>query len=415
MKNDTEIMSDILDVELIRKDFPILDTKVYGRSLVYFDNAATSQKPVQVLKAIEDYYTTLNSNVHRGVHYLSQHATDAFEASRKKIAAFINAKHDYEVIYTRGTTESINLVAHSFGKQFINEGDEIIISAMEHHSNIVPWQILCEEKKAVLKVAPINEKGELIWDEFKALLNKKVKLVSITYVSNSLGSVNPVKEIIEAAHALDIPVMLDAAQAIQHIAIDVQELDADFIAFSGHKMYGPTGIGILYGKEKWLNQMPPYQAGGEMIKTVSFEKTTYNELPFKFEAGTPNIEASICLGAAVDYINSIGLEKIQQYEHELLEYATEKLATIPDLTFVGTASEKASVVSFNIGNLHPYDVGTILDKLGIAVRTGHHCTQPLMDQFCIPGTVRASFAFYNTKEEIDMLVAGVQKAVDMLG
>jgi len=301
-----------------------------------------------------------------------------------------------------------------FGKQFIKEGDEIIISGMEHHSNIVPWQILCEDKKAVLKVVPINDKGELLMDEFKALLNKKVKLVSITYISNSLGTINPIREIISLAHQQNIPVMLDAAQAVQHVPIDVQELDVDFLAFSGHKMYGPTGIGILYGKEKWLNQMPPYQSGGEMIKTVTLEKTTYNELPFKFEAGTPNIEASICLGTAVDYINDIGLEKIQQYEHELLEYATEKLSAIDGLKIVGTAAEKASVISFNIDKLHPYDVGTILDKLGIAVRTGHHCTQPLMDAFCIPGTVRASFAFYNTKEEIDSLVAAVKKAISML-
>ena len=414
MKHDTEIATDVLNIDEIRKDFPILSTKVYGKPLVYFDNAASSQKPKQVIKAIEEYYTTLNSNVHRGVHYLSQQATDAFEASRKKIAAFINAKHDHEVIYTRGTTESINLVAYSFGKQFIKEGDEIIISGMEHHSNIVPWQILCEDKKAVLKVVPINDKGELLMDEFKALLNKKVKLVSITYISNSLGTINPIREIISLAHQQNIPVMLDAAQAVQHVPIDVQELDVDFLAFSGHKMYGPTGIGILYGKEKWLNQMPPYQSGGEMIKTVTLEKTTYNELPFKFEAGTPNIEASICLGTAVDYINDIGLEKIQQYEHELLEYATEKLSAIDGLKIVGTAGEKASVISFNIDKLHPYDVGTILDKLGIAVRTGHHCTQPLMDAFCIPGTVRASFAFYNTKEEIDSLVAAVKKAISML-
>jgi cysteine desulfurase/selenocysteine lyase len=401
-------------VQSIRKDFPILSTTVNGKPLVYFDNAATSQKPWSVIKAIEQYYTDLNSNVHRGVHTLSQKATDAFEASRRKIATFINAAHDYEVIYTRGTTESINLVAHSFGKQFVQEGDIIIISSLEHHSNIVPWQILCEEKKAILKVVPINEKGELIIEAFKEMLSEKVKLVSVNYVSNSLGTVNPVREIIEAAHQFNIPVMLDAAQAVQHISLDVQELDVDFLAFSGHKMYGPTGIGILYGKEKWLNQMPPYQGGGEMIKTVTFEKTTYNDLPFKFEAGTPNIEASICLGAAVDYINEIGLENIQQYEHELVEYATEKLSAIDGIKFIGTADNKASVVSFNIENIHPYDVGVILDKLGIAVRTGHHCTQPLMDIFRIPGTVRASFAFYNTKEEIDVLVEGVKRAVKML-
>lgn len=414
MKTETLIAPQIIDVEKIRKDFPILSTKVNGKPLVYFDNAATSQKPVQVLDAIEKYYTTLNSNVHRGVHHLSQKATDAFEASRRKIAAFINAAHDYEVIYTRGTTESINLVAHSFGKKFVHEGDVIIISSLEHHSNIVPWQMLCEEKNATLKVIPINEKGELLIDAYKQMLNEKVKLVSLNYVSNSLGTINPVKEIIELAHNKNIPVMLDAAQAIQHMHIDVQELDVDFLAFSGHKMYGPTGIGILYGKEKWLNEMPPYQGGGEMIKTVTFEKTIYNELPFKFEAGTPNIEASICLSTAIDYMNEIGLEKIAEYEHELLEYATEKLSTVDRLKFIGTAEAKASVCSFILEGIHPYDVGVILDHMGIAVRTGHHCTQPLMDIFGIPGTVRASFAFYNTKEEIDVLVDGVKKASEML-
>jgi cysteine desulfurase / selenocysteine lyase len=413
MKEAT-LMQETIDVQKIRKDFPILSSTVNGRPLVYFDNAATSQKPWSVIKAIEQYYTQLNSNVHRGVHHLSQKATDAFEASRKKIAAFINAAHDYEVIYTRGTTEAINLVAHSYGNRFVQAGDTIIISSLEHHSNIVPWQILCEEKNATLKVIPINEKGELLMDAFKATLDDSVKLVSVNYVSNSLGTINPVREIIEAAHQYNIPVLLDAAQAIQHIPIDVQELDVDFLAFSGHKMYGPTGIGILYGKEKWLNEMPPYQGGGEMIKTVTFEKTIYNELPFKFEAGTPNIEASICLSAAIDYINEVGLDNIQQYEHELVEYATGKLSAIDNIKFIGTADNKASVVSFIIENIHPYDVGVILDKLGIAVRTGHHCTQPLMDIFCIPGTVRASFAFYNTKEEIDVLVEGVKKAVKML-
>ena len=414
MKTDMLQVQEILDVQKIRKDFPILDSKVNGKPLVYFDNAATSQKPWQVIKAIEHYYTDLNSNVHRGVHHLSQQATDAFEASRKKVADFINAKHDHEVIFTKGTTEAINLVAHSYGKQFVQPGDVIIISALEHHSNIVPWQLLCEDRKAELKVIPINEKGELLLDAFKEMLDEKVKLVSVNYVSNSLGTINPVREIIELSHQHNIPVLLDAAQAVQHMPIDVQELDVDFLAFSGHKMYGPTGIGILYGKEKWLNQMPPYQGGGEMIKTVSFEKTTYNELPFKFEAGTPNIEAAICLGAAVDYINEIGLENIQQYEHELLEYATEKLSGIDGIRFIGTADNKASVVSFIIDKIHPYDVGVILDQLGIAVRTGHHCTQPLMDYYGIPGTVRASFAFYNTKEEIDVLTEAVQKAVSML-
>jgi cysteine desulfurase / selenocysteine lyase len=415
MKTETTLVQEILDVQKIRKDFPILSSKVNGKQLVYFDNAATSQKPWHVIKAIEHYYTDLNSNVHRGVHHLSQKATDAFEASRKKLAVFINAKHDHEVVFTKGTTEAINLVAHSYGKQFVRAGDVIIISALEHHSNIVPWQILCEDHKANLKVIPINEKGELLLDPFKEMLDEKVKLVSVSYVSNSLGTINPVREIIELSHHQNIPVLLDAAQAVQHMPIDVQELDVDFLAFSGHKMYGPTGIGVLYGKEKWLSQMPPYQGGGEMIKTVSFEKTTYNDLPFKFEAGTPNIEAAICLGAAVDYINKIGLENIQQHEHELLEYATAKLAGIDGIRFIGTADNKASVVSFIINELHPYDVGVILDQLGIAVRTGHHCTQPLMDYFGIPGTVRASLAFYNTKEEIDVLTGAVQKAVSMLG
>lgn len=414
MKTDIAIFPEIIDVETIRKDFPILATTVNGKPLIYFDNAATSQKPWAVIKAIENYYTTLNSNVHRGVHHLSQKATDAFEASRNKIADFINAAHDHEVIFTRGTTEAINLVAHSFGKQFVHAGDEIIISALEHHSNIVPWQLLCEEKQAVLKVIPINNKGEIMMDEFRQLLNDKVKLVAVSYVSNSLGTINPVREIIELAHQQNIPVMLDAAQAIQHMAIDVQELDADFLAFSGHKLCGPTGIGILYGKEKWLNQMPPYQGGGEMIKTVSFDKTTFNELPFKFEAGTPNIEAAICLGAAVDYISEIGIENIRQYEAELLVYATEKLSAIPGIKFIGTAANKASVISFIIENVHPYDVGVILDQLGIAVRTGHHCTQPVMDFFGIPGTIRASFSFYNTTQEIDVFVQGVERAVRML-
>lgn len=408
-------MEDAIDVQKIRKDFPILDALVNGKPLVYFDNAATSQKPWPVIRAIENYYTTLNSNVHRGVHHLSQKATDAFEASRKKLADFINAGHDHEVIFTRGTTEGINLVAHSFGKQFVQEGDVIIISALEHHSNIVPWQMLCLERKAELRVIPINEKGELILAELREMLDARVKLVAVSYVSNSLGTINPVEEIIEICHSQDIPVLLDAAQAVQHLPIDVQQLDVDFLAFSGHKMYGPTGIGVLYGKEKWLNQMPPYQGGGEMIKSVTFARTTYNELPFKFEAGTPNIEAAICLGAAVDYINSIGLDNIHQYEFALLEYAREKLSAIPGVRFIGTAQNKASVLAFIIENLHAFDIGTILDQLGIAVRTGHHCTQPLMDFYCIPGTVRASFAFYNTRDEVDAFIEGVKKAVNMLG
>lgn len=402
------------DIYSIRNDFPILKSMVNGKPLVYLDNGASTQKPQLVIDAINHYYSSQNSNVHRGVHYLSQIATDAYEVTRRKLKSFINSKEEHEIILTKGTTDSINLVASSFGSAFINEGDEILISAMEHHSNIVPWQILCENKKAVLKVIPVNDSGELDMAAYTRLLNERVKIVSVTYVSNTLGTINPIKEIIRLAHAKDIPVLVDAAQAIQHIPIDVQALDVDFLAFSGHKMYGPTGVGVLYGKEKWLNAMPPYQGGGDMIKDVSFEKTTYNDLPFKFEAGTPNIEAGVALAFAIDYINSIGLDKIAQYEHELLDYATSELLTINGLRIIGTAKEKSSVISFVIGNIHPYDIGVILDKLGIAVRTGHHCTQPLMTRYGIPGTVRASIGMYNTKDEIDTLVKGVKKAVSML-
>ncbi|SEN36104.1 cysteine desulfurase / selenocysteine lyase [bacterium A37T11] len=402
------------DIQRIRNDFPILAATIYDKPLIYLDNGATTQKPQSVIDAISQYYSTLNSNVHRGVHYLSQRATDAFEASRKKLQVFLNSLHDHEIIFTRGTTESINLVAACYGKAFVNAGDEIIISALEHHSNMVPWQMLCEDIGATLKIIPITDAGELDMDAFRLLLNDRVKLVAVAYISNSLGTINPVREIIKLAHGYDIPVLLDAAQAVQHVPIDVQELDVDFLAFSGHKMYGPTGIGVLYGKEKWLNKMPPYQGGGEMIKRVTFEKTTYNELPFKFEAGTPNIEGVICLSAAVDYLNDIGLANIYTYEHELLEYATNALLDIPELRLVGTATEKSSVISFLIGNVHPYDVGVILDKLGIAVRTGHHCTEPLMDRLCIPGTVRASLALYTTVDDIDTLVEGIKKAASML-
>ena len=385
-----------------------------GKPLVYLDNGASSQKPQSVIDAIDHYYTSQNSNIHRGVHHLSQIATDAYEVTRRKLRAFINAAHEHEVIITKGTTDSINLVASSYGNSFINEGDEVIISEMEHHSNIVPWQMICETKGAVLKVVPINDAGELDMDAYRDMLNERVKIVSVTYISNTLGTVNPVKEIIDLAHQYQIPVLLDAAQAIHHTIIDVQELDVDFLAFSGHKMYGPTGVGVLYGKEELLNKMPPYQGGGDMIKDVTFEKTTYNELPFKFEAGTPNIEAGITLAFAIDYINSIGLEKIAQYEHELLEYATSRLEAIDGLKIIGTAKNKSGVISFIVEDIHPYDIGVILDKLGIAVRTGHHCTQPLMARYNIPGTVRASFGLYNTKEEIDVLVAGVKRAVTML-
>lgn len=385
-----------------------------GKPLVYLDNGASSQKPQSVIDAIDHYYTSQNSNIHRGVHHLSQIATDAYEVTRRKLRAFINAAHEHEVIITKGTTDSINLVASSYGNSFINEGDEVIISEMEHHSNIVPWQMICETKGAVLKVVPINDAGELDMDAYRDMLNERVKIVSVTYISNTLGTVNPVKEIIDLAHQHQIPVLLDAAQAIHHTVVDVQELDVDFLAFSGHKMYGPTGVGVLYGKEELLNKMPPYQGGGDMIKDVTFEKTTYNELPFKFEAGTPNIEAGITLAFAIDYINSIGLEKIAQYEHELLEYATSRLEAIDGLKIIGTAKNKSGVISFIVEDIHPYDIGVILDKLGIAVRTGHHCTQPLMARYNIPGTVRASFGLYNTKEEIDVLVAGVKRAVTML-
>ncbi|MGE8430739.1 MAG: SufS family cysteine desulfurase [Sphingobacterium sp.] len=402
------------NIDKIRADFPILKREVNGKPLVYLDNGATTQKPSSVINSIVHYYTDMNSNVHRGVHYLSQISTDAFEVTRKKVQAFIHAAEDKEIIITKGTTDGINLIATCYGGAFIHEGDEIIISAMEHHSNIVPWQMLCDEKGCKIRVIPMNDKGELDMDAYSNLFNEKTKLVAVTYVSNSLGTINPVREMISIAHQHGAVVLVDAAQAVQHIQIDVQKLDVDFLVFSGHKMYGPTGVGVLYGKEELLNAMPPYQGGGDMIKEVTFEKTTYNELPFKFEAGTPNIEAGICLNEAIDYINSIGLENIEAYEHDLLQYATEKLAEIPGMRFIGTAEQKCSVISFVIDGTHPYDVGVILDKLGIAVRTGHHCAQPVMDRFGIPGTIRASLAVYNTKEEIDVLVAGIQRAVNML-
>lgn len=405
---------DTLDIKTIREDFPILKREVNGKPLVYLDNGATTQKPKAVIDAIINYYTDMNSNVHRGVHYLSQISTDAFEITRRKVQEFINAKHDYEIIITKGTTDSINLVASCYGQEFISNGDEIIISAMEHHSNIVPWQMICEAKGAILKVIPMTEQGELDMEAYKSLLNPKTKIVAVNYVSNALGTINPVKKIIDLAHEQNIPVLIDAAQAVQHIKIDVQELDVDFLVFSGHKMYGPTGVGVLYGKEYWLNKMPPYQGGGDMIKDVTFEKTTYNELPFKFEAGTPNIEAGITLNAAIDYINKLGIENIKKYEDDLLQYATEKLQEINGLRIIGTAKEKSSVISFVVEGTHPYDIGVLLDKMGIAVRTGHHCAQPVMEQFQIPGTVRASLAVYNTKEEIDTLLAGLNRAIAML-
>jgi cysteine desulfurase/selenocysteine lyase len=403
-----------LNVEEIRKDFPILHRQVNGKPLVYFDNGATSQKPQQVIDVINRYYQHENSNIHRGIHTLSQEATDAYEKARTTVQQFINAKHHHEVIFTSGTTGSINLVASSFGKKHLQAGDEIIISTMEHHSNIVPWQMICEEKGAILKVIPISDKGELLMDEFEKLLSSKTKLVSISHVSNTLGTINPVKEIIKLAKKAGAFVLIDGAQAVPHTKVDVQALDCDFYAFSAHKMFGPTGVGILYGKEAILNELPPYQGGGDMIKTVTFEKTTYNELPHKFEAGTPNIVGGLGLAAAIDYMNNIGVANIEAYEHELLSYATEKIKQIEGIRIIGEASNKASVLSFLVDGTHPSDIGMIIDKLGIAIRTGHHCTEPLMNRFDIPGTARASFAFYNTKEEIDVFIKALERAVNML-
>lgn len=401
------------DVKKIRNDFPILLQKVHGKGLCYLDNAATTQKPQAVIDEISNYYKEINSNVHRGVHTLSEKATSAYENSRIKIKNFINASNEKEIIFTRGTTEAINLVAQTFGRINLNEGDEVLISTMEHHSNIVPWQMICEEKKAKLKVIPINDSGELIFNEFEKLLSKKTKIVSVVYVSNSLGTINPVRRIIKKAHESGVPVLLDGAQAIQHIPVDVQELDCDFFAFSGHKIYGPTGVGVLYGKMELLNSMHPYQGGGDMISKVTFEKTTYNSLPYKFEAGTPNIAGVIGLGRAIDYIQEIGVENIAAYEGELLNYATLELSKIDGIKFIGTAKNKSSVISFVFDNVHPHDVGTFLDYEGIAVRTGHHCTQPVMDRFDIPATTRASFAMYNTKEEVDALVTGIKKVLEV--
>lgn len=403
----------MLDLQKIRADFPILTQKVNGKPLVYFDNGATAQKPQVVLDAITKYYSEINANIHRGVHTLSQWATDAYEESRGKIQKHLNAKHAHEIIFTAGTTHGINAVANGFAA-LLQPGDEILVSAMEHHSNIVPWQMLCERTGAVLKVIPMNEKGELIRSEYEVLLSEKTKIVTVNHISNALGTINPVDYIIQKAHEVGAAVLIDGAQATPHLKPDVQALDCDFYVFSGHKVCGPTGTGILYGKEAWLNKLPPYQGGGEMIATVSFEKTTYADLPHKFEAGTPNIAGGIVLGTAIDYLNEIGFEAIAAYEHELLEYATQKLEQIEGLRIIGTAENKTSVISFNVGNIHPYDIGTIVDKLGIAVRTGHHCAQPVMDFFGVPGTVRASFAFYNTKEEIDIFVEALQKAVMML-
>ena len=402
-----------LEIKDLREQFPTLKLEVNGKPLVYFDNGATSQKPNSVIKVIQKYYESENANIHRGVHYLSQVATDLYETSRKTIQSYINANSSDEVIFTKGTTDCINLVAFSFGET-LKKGDEIIISAMEHHSNIVPWQMLCERKGCVLKVIPINKKGELIFDEYVALLSDKTKLVSITHISNALGTINPIKNIIEKAHSFGAKVLIDGAQSMQHMKIDVQELDCDFFAFSAHKIFGPTGVGVLYGKEEVLNNMPPYQGGGDMIAKVSFEKTTYNELPYKFEAGTPNIAGVIGTGAAFEFLNSLDMELIQKHEEELLHYAHSQLSLIDGIQFIGEAKEKASVISFVIDGVHPFDIGTLLDKQGIAVRTGHHCAQPVMEFFNIPGTIRASFAFYNTIEEIDLFIKALKRGLNML-
>ncbi|WP_459210197.1 aminotransferase class V-fold PLP-dependent enzyme [Aquimarina rhabdastrellae] len=403
----------MLDIQKIRADFPILERTVNGKPLVYFDNAATSQTPTVVIDTIVDYYTKYNANIHRGVHTLSQEATDAYELARKKVQSHFNAKHSHEIILTSGTTHSINIVATGFSA-LLEAGDEIIVSAMEHHSNIVPWQMLCERTGAILKVIPMNQDGELLMDAYDALLSSKTKLVFTNHISNALGTINPIEEIITKAHQHGAVVLIDGAQACPHVKPDVQALDVDFYVASAHKLCGPTGVGLLYGKEEWLNKLPPYQGGGEMIDQVTFEKTTYAGLPHKFEAGTPNICGGIAFGAALDYMNAIGFDEIAAYENELLAYGTQKLLEIEGLKIYGTAKQKTSVISFNIENIHPYDIGSIVDKLGVAVRTGHHCAQPIMDFYNIPGTVRASFAFYNTKEEIDILVEAVKKAKMML-
>ena len=402
-----------MDITKIRADFPILSREVYGKPLVYFDNAATSQKPQCVLDKIAEMYTTVNSNVHRGVHFLSQAATDEHEAARKTVQTFINAVSPNEIVFTRGATESINLVASSFCQKFCKEGDEILITAMEHHSNIVPWQLQAEKLGLIVKVAPINSAGELIIDELEKKISSKTKLIAVTHISNVLGTINPIEKIIEIAHSHNVPVLIDAAQSLQHVKVDVQKLDCDFLVFSSHKVYGPTGVGVLYGKEKWLNELPPYQGGGEMISSVSFEKTTFNHLPFKFEAGTPDFVGTAALATALDYISSIGIDNIAQHEDELLKYATEEMLKIEGMRIIGTAKNKSSVISFLIDNIHPYDIGTLLDRMGIAVRTGHHCAEPLMKELGIDGTVRASFAFYNTIEEVDIFLAGVKRIVSM--
>lgn len=401
------------DIQKIREDFPILDREVYGKPLIYLDNGATAQKPRQVVEAITDEYYSVNANVHRGVHFLSQQATELHEASRETVRRFINARSSNEIVFTRGTTESINLLASSFADSRMKEGDEVIVSVMEHHSNIVPWQLQAARKGIVLKVIPMNDRGELLLDEYEKLFSERTKLVSFAHVSNVLGTVNPAKEMIATAHAHGVPVLIDGAQSVPHMKVDVQDLDADFFAFSGHKIYGPTGVGVLYGKEEWLDKLPPYQGGGEMIQSVSFEKTTFNELPFKFEAGTPDYIGTTALAKALDYVSAIGMENIAAHEHELTLYAMQRLKEINGMRIFGEAEHKSSVISFLVGNIHHLDMGTLLDRLGIAVRTGHHCAQPLMIRMGIEGTVRASFGLYNTKEEIDMLAAGIERVSRM--
>jgi cysteine desulfurase/selenocysteine lyase len=400
-------------VDKIRSDFPILDQLIYKRPLIYLDNAASTQKPRQVIEAIAGYYEHDNCNIHRGVHYLSVKATEAYEEVRQEVRAFINAKSTSEVVFTKGATESLNLVAYSFGKRFVGAGDEVITTIMEHHSNFVPWQQMCIENGATLRVAGINEAGELDLEGLKSMVNEKTRLIALTHVSNVLGTINPIREIIAFAHRHDVPVLIDGAQGVSHLPVDVQDLDCDFYCFSGHKMYAPMGVGVLYGKEKWLEDLPPYQMGGEMIKDVFIDYTTFNELPFKFEAGTPNVEGVMGLGAAIRYLKNIGMERIAEYEEHLLRYATREMSAIEDVRLIGTAANKASLISFLIGNIHPYDAGTIIDKLGIAVRTGHHCAMPLIDFLKIPGTVRASFAFYNTEAEIDQLADAIRRVKKM--
>ncbi len=403
-----------METDSIRSQFPILDQKVYGKPLVYFDNAATTQKPQSVIDTLCRYYQTLNSNIHRGAHYLAAEATEEYEQTRRAVQQFINARHSHEIVFTRGTTESINLVAASFGQHFLKEGDEVVVSAMEHHSNIVPWQLACERQGAKLRVIPFDDDGVLDLEALRGMLNEKTRIVAVNHVSNTLGTVNPIRQIVDIAHSHGIPVLIDGAQAISHFAVDVQELGCDFYCFSGHKMYGPMGVGVMYGREELLEQMPPYQGGGEMIKDVTFERTTYNELPFKFEAGTPAVGDVLGLHSAIRFMRQTGIENIARHEKELTEYATERLLQIEDLRIYGRAKEKTSVISFLVGNAHPYDVGTLLDKLGIAVRTGHHCTQPIMDRYGIPGTVRASFAVYNTREEVDVLISAIERIAPML-